>query len=104
MTLRSAAPDSFDALPNPRGGAVRPAELALAEALLAFEQNHESTSALLRASHALREAGWLSGQRFADALVRLSPLAPADPSSTESARPAFRPAWRDFPPALHRRN
>jgi hypothetical protein len=104
MTLRSAAPVSFDALPNPRGGAVRPAELALAEALLAFEQNHESTSALLRASHALREAGWLSGQRFADALVRLSPLAAPDASGTESARPVFGAALRDFRAALERHN
>lgn len=108
MTLRSAAPDSFDALPNPRGGAVRPAELALAEALLAFEQRRESTSALLRASHALREAGWLSAQRFADALVRLSPLAdesdPAKPADADNARPVFGAALRDFRAALERHN
>ncbi|MEW9582806.1 hypothetical protein [Paraburkholderia sp. DGU8] len=104
MTLRSAAPVSFDALPNPRGGAVRPAELALAEASLAFEQNHEGTTALLRASQALREAGWLSAQRFADALVRLSPLAAADPSGTDSARPVFGAALRDFRAALERHN
>ncbi len=104
MTLRSAAPDSFDALPNPRGGAVRPAELALAEALLAFEQHSESTSALLRASHALREAGWLSAQRFADALVRLSPLAAGDPADADSARPVFGAALRDFRAALERHN
>jgi hypothetical protein len=104
MTLRSAAPVSFDALPNPRGGAVRPAELALAEALLAFEQHSESTSALLRASHALRGAGWLSAQRFADALVRLSPLAAGDPADSESARPVFGAALRDFRAALERHN
>ncbi|MDE1006252.1 MAG: hypothetical protein OSB38_11365, partial [Paraburkholderia fungorum] len=108
MTLRSAAPDSFDALPNPRGGAVRSAELALAEALLAFEQHSESTSALLRASHALREAGWLSAQRFADALVRLSPLAdeesPADPADADNARSVFGAALRDFRAALERHN
>ena len=38
MTLRSASPDTLDALPNPRGGAVRPAEQAIADALDAFEQ------------------------------------------------------------------
>ncbi|MFM0737788.1 hypothetical protein PQQ51_11150 [Paraburkholderia xenovorans] len=107
MTLRTAAPDSFDALPNPRGGAVRPAELALAEALLAYEQRGECTSALLRASHALREAGWLSAQRFADALVRLSPLSmhpAADPGAADSARPVFGAALRDFRAALERHN
>lgn len=104
MTLRSAAPDSFDALPNPRGGAVRSAELALAEALLAFEQRGESTAALVRASHALRVAGWLSAQRFADALVRLSPLAAADPAEADSTRPVFGAALRDFRTALERHN
>jgi hypothetical protein len=104
MNLRSAAPDSFDALPNPRGGAVRPAELALAEALLAFEQHTESSSALLRASHALREAGWLGAQRFADALVRLSPLAAGDPSNVDGVRPVFGAALRDFRAALERHN
>jgi hypothetical protein len=104
MTSRSAAPVPFDALPNPRGGAVRPAEVALAEALLAFEQHHESTSALLRASHALRGAGWLSAQRFADALVRLSPLAAGDPSDTQTVRPVFGAALRDFRAALERHN
>ncbi|MFC6311771.1 hypothetical protein, partial [Paraburkholderia dipogonis] len=104
MTPQSAAPVSFDALPNPRGGAVRPAELALAEALLAFEQHSESTSALLRASHALRGAGWLSAQRFADALVRLSPLAEGDPADAVNARPVFGAALRDFRAALERHN
>ncbi|MEX3854232.1 hypothetical protein AB3X94_09210 [Paraburkholderia sp. BR10923] len=104
MTLRSAAPVSIDALPNPRGGAVRPAELALAEASLAFEQRHESGAALLRASHALRTAGWLSAQRFADALVRLSPLASDESAEAQSARPVFGAALRDFRAALERHN
>jgi len=104
MTIRSAAPDSFDALPNPRGGAVRPAELALAEALLAFEQHSESTAALLRVSHALREAGWLAAQRFADALVLVSPLASGNPADADSARPAFGAALNDFRAALERHN
>ncbi|APA85661.1 hypothetical protein BJG93_09865 [Paraburkholderia sprentiae WSM5005] len=104
MTLRSAAPVSIDALPNPRGGAVRPAELALAEASLAFEQRDESGAALLRASHALRTAGWLSAQRFADALVRLSPLASGEPAEAQSARPVFGAALRDFRAALERHN
>ncbi|MFM0473493.1 hypothetical protein [Paraburkholderia strydomiana] len=104
MTLRSAAPVPFDALPNPRGGAVRPAELALAEALLAFEQHTGCTTALVRASHALRSAGWLSATRFADVLVRLSPLAAGDPSEAEDVRPAFGAALRDFRSALERHN
>lgn len=104
MTLRSAAPVPFDALPNPRGGAVRLAELALAEALLAFEQHTGCTTALVRASHALRSAGWLSATRFADVLVRLSPLAGGDPSEAEHVRPAFGAALRDFRAALERHN
>lgn len=103
MPLRPAEPASFDALPNPRGGAVRAAELALAEALLAFEQYGESTSALLRASHALRNAGWFSAQRYIDALVRLSPVT-ADPSDPDNARPAFGAALQDFRAALERHN
>ncbi|MBC8750377.1 hypothetical protein OKW43_003432 [Paraburkholderia sp. WC7.3g] len=104
MTFRSAAPVSIDALPNPRGGAVRPAELALAEASLAFEQRDESGAALLRASHALRTAGWLSAQRFADTLVRLSPLACGEPTEAEGARPVFGAALHDFRAALERHN
>lgn len=83
---------------------MRPAELAMAEALLAFEQHCESTSALLRASHALRAAGWLSAQRFADALVRLSPLAEGDPADAVNARPVYGAALRDFRAALERHN
>jgi|GEM_PF-440531 len=108
MTLRSAASVSIDALPNPRGGAVRPAELALAEASLAFEQRAESGAALLRAAQALRAAGWLSSQRFADALVRLSPLAseePAEaPADAQRVRLLFGAALCDFRAALERHN
>ncbi|WP_144144825.1 hypothetical protein [Paraburkholderia sp. BCC1884] len=104
MTLRSAAPVSFDALPNPRGGAVRPAELALAEASLAFEQHEDCTAALLRASHALRGAGWLSAQRLADALVRVSPLASDDPADAQHVRPLIGASLRDFRAALERHN
>lgn len=104
MNLLPSAPDPFDALPNARGGAVRPAELALAEASLAFEQRGECSAALLRASHALRAAGWLSAQRFADALVRLSPLASGDPANAGTARPVFGAALRDFRAALERHN
>ncbi|WP_345813062.1 hypothetical protein AAGS40_02880 [Paraburkholderia sp. PREW-6R] len=104
MNLRSSVPDSLEALPNARGGAVRTAELALAEALLAFEQQEESAVALLRASNALRSAGWLSAQRFADALVRLSPLAAGNAAGTGDARAAFRAALRDFRAALERHN
>ncbi|MCC8391823.1 hypothetical protein LJ656_04410 [Paraburkholderia sp. MMS20-SJTR3] len=104
MTLRSAAPVSLDALPNPRGGAVRAAELALAEASLAFERHAESGAALLRASYALRTAGWFSAQRFVDALVRLSPLAGAEAAEAESARPVFGAALHELRAALERHN
>lgn len=83
---------------------MRAAELALAEALLAFEQRSESTAALLRASHALRGAGWLSAMRFADTMVRVSPLAESDPAEAPNARPVFSAALRDFRAALERHN
>ena len=42
MTTRSDLPDSFEALPNPRGGSVRIAEMALADALHAFQRQGDS--------------------------------------------------------------
>jgi hypothetical protein len=105
MTSRSAPSEPFDALPNPRGGSVRSAELALAEAQLAFEQHGNAAAALLRAAAALREAGWVAAQRFADALVLASPLTAAEPSDGGAEiRDGFGAALRDFRAALARHN
>ncbi|HEY4352127.1 MAG TPA: hypothetical protein VGN31_12930, partial [Paraburkholderia sp.] len=74
--IPSSAPGStLEALPNPRGGAVRAAERALAEAISAHDQHRDAALPVLHAAHALREAGWLAAHRFADALVLASPLA-----------------------------
>ena len=104
MTSRSASFDSFDALPNPRGGSVRPAELALAEAQLAFEQRGDTAAPLLRAVHALREAGWLGAQRLADALVLVSPLTSDDSPESAAIRQSFGAAMHDFRAAIGRHN
>jgi hypothetical protein len=100
----SARSDYIDALPNPRGGAVRPAELALAEAQLAFEQRGDLAAPLLRAVRALREAGWSGAQRFADALVLMSPLTAAEPAEEPKARERFGAALHDFRAAIARHN
>ncbi|GAB7521248.1 hypothetical protein [Paraburkholderia sp. 2C] len=75
MTPSSASGSTLEALPNPRGGAVRAAERALAEAISAHDQHRDAALPVLHAAHALREAGWLAAHRFADALVLASPLA-----------------------------
>jgi hypothetical protein len=102
MTFESAVPASFDALPNPRGGVVRAAETALADARHAFERHADTVAPLLRASDALRHAGWLAAQRFTDTLVLVSPLAAGDPATAPAA--SFGAALRDFQAALERRN
>jgi hypothetical protein len=104
MNSGSASSGSFEALPNPRGGAVRPAELALAEAQLALEQRGDMAAPLLRAVQALREAGWLGAQRLGNALVLASPLTAADPSDEPDARQLFTAALRDFREAIGRHN
>ncbi|QLB63225.1 MULTISPECIES: hypothetical protein [Paraburkholderia] len=104
MTLRSASPDTLDALPNPRGGAVRPAEQAIADALDAFEQRRDMTAQLLIAGRALREAGWLAAHRFTDALLLVSPMAASGLAEEAAARAAFGAALRAFRAALERRN
>jgi hypothetical protein len=104
MTLRSASPDTLDALPNPRGGAVRPAEQAIADALDAFEQRRDMTAQLLTAGHALREAGWISAQRFTDALLLVSPMAASGLAEEAPARATFGAALRAFRASLERRN
>ncbi|MFP3553236.1 hypothetical protein SB861_21345 [Paraburkholderia sp. SIMBA_049] len=104
MTLRSASPDTLDALPNPRGGAVRPAEQAIADALDAFEQRRDMTAQLLTAGRALRDAGWLAAHRFADALLLVSPMAASGLVEEAAARATFGAALRAFRAALERRN
>ena len=104
MISRSASPGSFDALPNPRGGSVRSAELALAEAQLALEQCSDAAAALLRAVQAFREAGWLGAQKLADALVLVSPLTAAEPPEEPDARQLFTEALHNFRAATTRHN
>jgi hypothetical protein len=104
MNLRSASPDTLDALPNRRGGAVRPAEQAIADALDAFEQRRDMNAQLLVAGRALREAGWIAAQRFTDALLLVSPMAASGLADEASARATFGAALRAFRTALERRN
>ena len=104
MISRSASTGSFDALPNPRGGSVRSAELALAEAQLALEQRGDAAAALLRAVQAFREAGWLGAQKLADALVLVSPLTAAEPPEEPDARQLFTEALHNFRAATTRHN
>ncbi|SDJ05328.1 hypothetical protein SAMN04487926_13166 [Paraburkholderia steynii] len=104
MTLRSASPDTLDALPNPRGGAVHPAEQAIADALDAFEQRRDMTAQLLIAGRALRDAGWLAAHRFTDALLLVSPMAASGLAEEAAARATFGAALRAFRAALERRN
>jgi hypothetical protein len=89
---------TFEALPNPRGGAVREAEAALAEARRASGVQMGVVGPLLRAAQALRQAGWLAPQRFTDALVLVAPYANGD------FLPQFQAALTDFHAALTRRN
>ena len=96
--MTSADLPSFEALPNPRGAAVREAEAALAEARRASEAQVAVVGPLLRAAQALRQAGWLASQRFTDALVLAAPFAGGD------FLPRFDAALADFHAALMRRN
>lgn len=89
---------SLEALPNPRGAAVHEAEAALAEARQASDAQVTVVGPLLRAAQALRQAGWLASQRFADALVLVAPFA------NDDFLPQFRAALVDFHAALTRRN
>jgi hypothetical protein len=96
--MTSADLPSLDALPNPRGAAVREAEAALAEARRASDAQVAVVGPLLRAAQALRQAGWLASQRFTDALVLAAPFAGGD------FAPPFNAALADFHAALTRRN
>ena len=98
MTQGSAVPASFEALPNPRGAAVRAAETALIDAQRGFSAHTDITAPLIHAAAALRQAGWHAAQRFADTLVLASPFAGGD-----FAR-RFGIALYDFQAAIERRN
>jgi hypothetical protein len=100
MTSRPDLSVSFEALPNPRGGSVRIAEMAIADALHALARQGETSSALKRAVGSLHAAGWLPAQRFAEALALVTPL--ADESDASRARIAD--ALRVFGAALERHN
>jgi len=104
MTPTPASGDILEALPNPRGGAVRAAERALAEALVASREQHDTTLPLLHAVHALRAAGWLAALRFADALLLAAPLAADQQAGQSTLRMAFDAALEAFAAALQRRN
>jgi hypothetical protein len=104
MTPSSASGDILEALPNPRGGAVRAAESALAQALAAYRERRDAALPLLHAAHALREAGWLAALRFADALVLAAPLAADEQATHGPLREAFGAALEAFAAALQRRN
>lgn len=96
--MTSVDSPSLAALPNPRGGAVLDAQTALAEARLASAARMTVVGPLLRAAQALRQAGWLASQRFADALVL------AAPHASDDFLPQFQAAIADFHAALTRRN
>jgi hypothetical protein len=98
MTPGSAVPASFEALPNPRGAAVRAAETALDAAQQGFDEHADITAALARAATALRQAGWHAAQRFADTLVMVAPFAGGEFAQR------FGAALHDFRAALGRRN
>jgi hypothetical protein len=96
--MTSSALPTLDALPNPRGAAVRAAESALAEARQAFEAHSALGAPLLRAARVFGQAGWLPAQRFADTLALASPFADGE------LAPRFGAALDDFGAAVKRRN
>ncbi|SAK70387.1 hypothetical protein AWB79_03796 [Caballeronia hypogeia] len=100
MTSRPDLPVPFEALPNPRGGSVRLAEMALTDAQHAFARQGETAAALKRAIAALHSAGWLPAQRFAEALALVAPL--GDESAGSHARIAD--ALAVFGAAVERHN
>ncbi|KER71058.1 hypothetical protein HR51_12225 [Burkholderia cepacia] len=88
-----------DALPNPRGGAVRAADAWLAAAADAFEQRDDAAAPLSAAAAVLAEAGWLPAARFAGQLSAAAPLVAVEPTSA-----GWRAALRDFRAAVARHN
>ena len=100
MTPQSGFTNTFEALPNPRGGSVRIADMALTDAQHAFLRDGDTTGVLRRAIGALQLAGWLPAQRFGETLALVSPLA----GLNEKSRNQFAEALRDFSAAVERRN
>ncbi|WP_277187149.1 hypothetical protein [Caballeronia sp. BR00000012568055] len=100
MTSRPDLPIAFEALPNPRGGSVRLAEMALTDALHAFQRQGETALAMKRAISALHSAGWLPAQRFAEALALVMPLG----EEAEPTRARITEALLAFGEAVERRN
>jgi len=100
MTSRPDLPVPYEALPNPRGGSVRLAEMALTDALHAFQRQGETGAALKRAIAALHSAGWLPAQRFAEALTLVAPLG----EESEGSHARIADAIAVFRGAVERRN
>lgn len=99
MTSDPANVSHPDALPNPRGGAVRAADAWLAAAADAFEYRDDAAAPLSAAAAVLAEAGWLPAARFAGQLSAAVPLVAAEPISA-----GWRAALRDFRAAVGRHN
>ncbi|ALX12789.1 hypothetical protein P350_15205 [Burkholderia cepacia JBK9] len=99
MTSDPANVPHPDALPNPRGGAVRAADAWLAAAADAFERHDDAAAPLSAAAAVLAEAGWLPAARFAGQLAAAVPLVAAEPTPA-----GWRAALRDFRAALGRHN
>ncbi|RQT76731.1 hypothetical protein [Burkholderia cepacia] len=88
-----------DALPNPRGGAVRAADAWLAAAADAFERRDDAAAPLSAAAAVLAEAGWLPAARFAGQLSAAVSLVAVEPTLA-----GWRAALRDFRAAVGRHN
>ncbi|WP_423370371.1 hypothetical protein [Burkholderia sp. LMG 32019] len=88
-----------DALPNPRGGAVRAADAWLAAAADAFGRRDDAAAPLSAAAAVLAEAGWLPAARFAGQLSAAVPLVAVEPTSA-----GWRAALHDFRAAVGRHN
>ncbi|AZQ50295.1 hypothetical protein [Burkholderia cenocepacia] len=99
MTSDPANVPHPDALPNPRGGAVRAADAWLAAAADAFERRDDAAAPLAAAAAVLAEAGWLPAARFAGQLSAAVPLVATEPTSA-----GWRAALHDFRAAVGRHN
>ncbi|MGU7773614.1 hypothetical protein ACV229_25960 [Burkholderia sp. MR1-5-21] len=99
MMSDTAAISVLDALPNPRGGAVRAADAQLAAAAEALDRRADAAAPLSAAAAVLAEAGWLPAARFAGQLAQAASLVATEPSSG-----GCRAALRDFRAAVARHN
>ncbi|QTD89029.1 hypothetical protein [Burkholderia anthina] len=99
MTADPANVPHPDALPNPRGGAVRAADASLAAAADAFARRDDAVAPLAAAAAVLAEAGWLPAARFAGQLSAAAPLVVTEPTSA-----VWRIALDDFRAAVARHN